>query len=301
MNAPIPHWPGELRPAGGQRLFVRSAPGEGEPAVFVHGLAGSATNWTDLMSELSDRLAGDAVDLPGFGHSPPPAKSDYSISAHARAVAGFIAARGRGPVHLFGNSLGGAVATRLAARRPDLVKTLTLVSPALPDLRPRYGPTRIAAAAIPGFGAYGMRKLSALPAEHRVQGSMEMCYADPSLMHPERLMALVEEIRRRDDQDHTIPAIIGSARGAVVEYLRLGPRSLWRDAATIGIPTLVLYGQDDRIVDARKATRANRAFRGARVVVLPRVGHVGQMERPDLVAAEFRTLHDHAMAQWAIA
>src|SRR5690242_15777939 len=141
MNAPIPHWPGELASAGAQRLFVRTAPGGGEPAVYIHGLAGSATNWTDLMAELSDFVSGDAVDLPGFGFSPPPPNGDYSISAHARAVAGFIAARGRGPVHLFGNSLGGAVATRLAARRPDLIKSLTLVSPALPDLRPRYGPT----------------------------------------------------------------------------------------------------------------------------------------------------------------
>jgi pimeloyl-ACP methyl ester carboxylesterase len=219
-------------------------------------------------------------------------------------VAGFIVARGRGPVHLFGNSLGGAVATRLAARRPDLVASLTLVSPALPDLRPRYGPTRIGLAALPGVGTYGMRKLSALPAEQRVQGSMEMCYSDPSQMHPERLMALVEEIRRRDGQEHTIPAIIGSARGAVIEYLRLGPRSLWRDAASITAPTLVLYGDDDRIVDVRMATRAARVFRHARVVVLPDVGHVGQMERPDLVAAEFRAFHplrDHAISRRDIA
>jgi len=301
MNAPIPHWPGELHPAGSQRLFVRTASTDGEPAVFVHGLAGSATNWTDLMGELSDGLACDAVDLPGFGFSPPPPTRDYSVSAHARAVAAYITARKRGPVHLFGNSLGGAVATRLAARRPDLVRTVTLVSPALPDLKPRYGPTRILAATIPGVGMYGMRKLSALPPEQRVQGSMEMCYADPSLMHPDRLMALVEEIRRRDGQEHTIPAIIGSARGAVAEYLRVGPRSLWRDAARIESPAVVIYGSLDRIVDPRLAARAQRAFRHGRVVVLPGVGHVGQMERPDLVAAEFRAMHADAAAAWAAA
>ena len=71
----------------------------------------------------------------GFGLSPPPDDGDYSMPAHVRAVVRLIESEGRVPVHLFGNSLGGAVATVVAARRPELVRTLTLVSPALPDFR----------------------------------------------------------------------------------------------------------------------------------------------------------------------
>ena len=56
------------------------------------------------------------------------------------SVISLIEQRGNWPVHLIGNSLGGAVSTRVAARRPDLVRTLTLISPALPDLRPRLLP-----------------------------------------------------------------------------------------------------------------------------------------------------------------
>ncbi|HEX6468318.1 MAG TPA: alpha/beta hydrolase [Streptosporangiaceae bacterium] len=298
MSQPIPVWPGAEVPLGDRSVFVRSTPVGGdcadpdvvESAVYVHGLAGSATNWTDLMGHLCDVLRGDAIDLPGFGYSPPPPDHDYSVDAHARTVARLVELRGRGPVHLFGNSLGGAVVTRLAARRPDLVKTLTLVAPALPDLRPRVGPTRIAVASVPGVGPWALRRLQAVPPERRVRSSLEMIYAEPGLMHPERLRELVDEIRRRDALDYAAPAVLGAARGIVTEFLRRGPRSLWRDAARVQAPTLLLYGGRDRIVDPRMALRAGRIFQNARVAVLPGVGHVAQMERPELVAREFRAL-----------
>lgn len=105
------------------------------PALLVHGLGGSSQNWSALMPLLTDVLDSEAVDLPGFGDSPPPDDGNYSVTGHARAVIRLLDAGGRGPVHLFGNSLGGAVATRVAAVRPDLVRTLTLVSPALPEIR----------------------------------------------------------------------------------------------------------------------------------------------------------------------
>ena len=136
---PIPHWPGRMVSLGSHEVFVRSAPvgGDAEPALFVHGLEGSSRNWTDLMDLLRPRLACDALDLPGFGDSPPRPDGRYSIAALAETVVALIQKQSR-PVHLVGNSLGGAVSVRVAATRPDLVRTLTLISPALPDLRPGW-------------------------------------------------------------------------------------------------------------------------------------------------------------------
>jgi len=138
---PIPHWPGRLVNLGDHQVFVRSAPDpetgdDAEPALCVHGLEGSSRNWTDLMDLLRSRLACDALDLPGFGDSPPRPDGRYSIAALAQTVIALIQKQSE-PVHLIGNSLGGAVSVKVAATRPDLVKTLTLISPALPDLRPR--------------------------------------------------------------------------------------------------------------------------------------------------------------------
>ena len=124
---PIPHWPGRLVSLGGQRVYVRTArpdrdpadrdpadrnraePHSGEPALCVHGLEGSSRNWTDLMDLLRSRLVADALDLPGFGESPPRPDGRYSIAALAETVIALIERNGRGPVHLLGNSLGGAV------------------------------------------------------------------------------------------------------------------------------------------------------------------------------------------------
>jgi pimeloyl-ACP methyl ester carboxylesterase len=290
MSAPIPAWPGELVSLGDMEIFVRTAPArepDAEPAVFVHGLAGSASNWTDLMGLLSDEFTCHALDLPGFGYSPPPPSRSYSIDAHTQSVVRLIEKRARGPVHLFGNSLGGAIATRLAGTRPDLVRTLTLVSPALPDLRLRYGPARILAATMPGFGPWAVRRFVLLPAEQRVQGTLDMCFADPTVVHPDRLMEYVEDVRRRDGLLHNTEALIASSRGIVNAYVR---RSLWRYAARVTAPTLLIYGRHDRLVDPRVAARAGRVFRRARVVLLPDVGHVAQMERPEVVAREFRAM-----------
>ncbi|HEX2322676.1 MAG TPA: alpha/beta hydrolase [Streptosporangiaceae bacterium] len=300
---PIPHWPGQLVDLPVGRLFVRCAPAtEGaEPAVFVHGLGGSSTNWTDLMDLLSRPVRGHpsapllacaAVDLPGFGSSPPPGAGDYSIGAHATAVIQFIEEQGLGPVHLIGNSMGGTVSTRVAARRPDLVKTLALVSPALPDLRPRPLPMRLALAAIPGVGPAIMDWLRKLPAEARTDRVLRDVYTDPGIVHPTRRREEIAEVLRRDALVYANHAVVMSARSLVSEYFKLGRRSLWRDAARIKAPALILHGSHDRLVNPVMAGKAARAFPTARVMVLAGVGHVAMLERPELVAAEVRAFLD---------
>src|SRR5579875_1118852 len=329
MTAPIPHWPGELYELRSGRLFVRRAPAAASapapslrsadsagpvvpaapaapaaPAVFVHGLGWSSTNWTDLMDLLAGQpaaaqpaagalappLACAALDLPGFGYSPPPADGDYSLDAHARSVIDLIETRAIWPVHLFGNSMGGAIATRVAARRPDLVRTLTLISPALPDLRPRLLPLRVTLGALPGVGTWLMDRARSVPAAQRVEVTLRDTYADPARMHPARVAEEIAEVERRDGLGYATAAFVGSARGLVTEYARQGPATLWRDAARVTAPTLIIYGSHDRLVSPAMAGRAARTFRNSRVIVAHGVGHVAMMERPELVAKEFRNL-----------
>jgi pimeloyl-ACP methyl ester carboxylesterase len=109
-------------------------------------------------------------------------------------------------------------------------------------------------------------------------------------VHPDRIAADVAEIERRDALGYGDAVLIRCARSIVAEYLRLGRNSLWRDAARVTAPALVIYGSHDKIVDPRMAGRAARSFPRSRVVVLPRTGHVAQMERPEAVAAEFRRM-----------
>jgi pimeloyl-ACP methyl ester carboxylesterase len=305
MTDPIAPWPGELVDVGRGEVFVRSAPApEGaEPALFVHGLGGSATNWTDLMDLLrkppADRpgepaLACEALDLPGFGFSPALAdngsSSVYSVDAMAGTVCDLIEKRGYWPVHLVGNSMGGAVCVRVAARRPDLVRTLTLIAPALPDLRPRLLPLRVTLLCVPRLGPWLLNRARQVPAEDRTAVAIRDLYADPSLVHPKRLAEEAAELVRREGLGYAGEVLLAAGRGLVAEYVRRGPRSLWRDAARVTAPTLAIYGSHDRLVRPAMAAPAARAFRGARVVVLSRTGHVAMMEHPGLVAKEMREL-----------
>lgn len=312
MRKPIPAWPGEFFSLGGDGdVFVRSAPavrghpGDAEPVLCVHGFGGSSTNWTDLMQLLSGAVAADgtvagqmlnpvfdcdAIDLPGFGFSPPAEDRGSSVSGQAATVAAFIERRGRGPVHLIGNSLGGAVCTRVAATRPELIRTLTLIAPAMPDLWPRPASARFPALCVPGFGGWLLRRAQTLSARTRVELSIATVYFDRACVHPDRLAEEIAEVERRDKLAYGDAVLLRCARSIVTEYLRRGSGSLWRDAASVTAPSLVIYGSHDRLVDPRMAGRAARAFRGGRVVVLPRTGHVAQMERPAAVAAELRRM-----------
>jgi pimeloyl-ACP methyl ester carboxylesterase len=286
---PIPHWPGELVSLGDHQVYVRSIPAAlGEPALCVHGLEGSSRNWTDLMDLLRPALAVEALDLPGFGDSPPRPDGRYSIAALAQTVTALI--KRRGPVHLIGNSLGGAVCVKVAATRPDLVRTLTLVSPALPDSRPRLDLLRFPLISLPRVGTRLLRRYQALPPENRVADVITNCYSDPGLFPQARFAAEVAELTRRDSLDYSAAALVGSIRTLTAETLRVGRARAWRDAARITAPSLVIYGSHDRLVDARMAGRAARAFAHARIVVLPRTGHLAHMEHPDAVAAEIGLL-----------
>lgn len=294
---------GAVRVAAGERLrsvglpgitlTIRSRPPEREglpPALFVHGLGGSSQNWSGLMPLLDGVVDSEAVDLPGFGDSPPPDDGNYSVTAHARAVIRYLDAAERGPVHLFGNSLGGAVTTRVAAVRPDLVRTLTLISPALPEIRAQRTAWPTALLAVPGVARLFTRLTKEWSAEQRVRGVLALCYGDPSIVTPEAFREAVEELERRLALPYFWDAMTRSSRGLVNAYTLGGQHGLWRQAERVLAPTLLIYGGRDQLVGYRMAQRAARAFRESRLLSLPEAGHVAMMEYPDTVARAFREL-----------
>lgn len=290
-----PPWPGRLVRLPSGELHVREAPGPqgAAPAVLVHGLGGSATNWTDVMGLLQPELHGYAPDLPGFGWSPPPDDRDYSLRRHALVLSELVESLGRGPVHLLGNSLGGTVALVVAATRPDLVRTLTLVSPALPVLRPRWSNAHLPALAVPFAGQRLARRLGRFPVEQRVRATLALCYADPSRVPPERVQQARTEAERRARLEHESDAMLMSLRSLMTAYLRRRSWPLWDLPSHVEAPTLLAYGLADRLVDPRTARRAAAAFRRSHLVLIPDSGHVSQMEHPELVAAEVRRFLRH--------
>lgn len=287
----IPPWPRADVVLADRTFSVRTAACTGpEPetapdAVFIHGLGGSSLNWTDLIGLLQPQLNSFAIDLGGFGQSPPPRDGDMSPAGHARGVARFIAEQHLAPVHLFGNSMGGAVALQLAAHRPDLVRSLTLISPALPSLRPRKSNAHLPVIALPGIGERLIAKYSEVDVVERVQGTMDVCFADPSRVPPQRLEEAIEAATIHDGYPYAGEAFLATLRGLLKTYFDAGSNRPWKLAERVTAPTLVIYGRQDPLVDSRASHRVTKYFPNAHVVVLPDSGHVPQMEHPEFVAA----------------
>lgn len=111
---------------GGSRVRYYAG-GEGPVVVLVHGLAGAAANWVELVPELVRRNRVVVVDLPGHGGSEPRRRA--TVGDFAESVAAVLDAERAAPAIVAGHSFGGQVALRLAQRRPDLVGGLLLAAP----------------------------------------------------------------------------------------------------------------------------------------------------------------------------
>jgi pimeloyl-ACP methyl ester carboxylesterase len=286
----VPPWPGESVELDGTATFVRRTPptdAAAEPALYVHGLGGSSLNWTDFAYLMADQFDGEAIDLPGFGFSDP--GRSYGLAATTDRLIRWIESSDRGPVHLVGNSLGGSIAVRLAGMRPDLVRTLTLVSPAMPFVDPRRSiqSRLLPLLLIPGGERLAAWRLTTIAPEVLAHDVIEACFADPNAVSQQRIIEAVEEVRRRYTAPWYVAAYLRSLRSLVTGFLRAylpGDNSLWRIAERITAPSLVVGGRNDRIVDVRVGPAVAKRIPDSRLLMLDGVGHVAQMERPRLVA-----------------
>ena len=294
-------WPARTVEVDGLRINVRTTPSDdpaAEPALFVHGLGGSSHNWTDFAGVLRHQLAVEAIDLPGHGRSGPAKR--YSIERHAQVVIRYLELSGRGPVHLVGNSMSGAVCVVVAAKRPDLVRTLTLISPAVPDNRLRAFPLkndpRTALLVVPGVGEaltrYYNRRFTP---EQRARATIALCFADPKRFPAERMREAVEESREREGMPWAISGMLRSMRGlATAQFVK--NRVGWATLRRITAPTLVLWGDADKLVAPDLAPYVAAAIPNSRLAVFEGVGHVAMMEVPERTARAMLAMIEDAAA-----
>jgi pimeloyl-ACP methyl ester carboxylesterase len=121
-----------------------------------------------------------------------------------------------------------------------------------------------------------------------------MCFGDPARVPRERFEEAVQEMRERDEQPWAGQALTRSLRGLMTSYLRVGRANAWRMARSVAVPSLVVWGDRDRLVDPHLAPRLAAALPDARLQVQEGVGHLAMLEAPEPTARAVLALVEEA-------
>jgi pimeloyl-ACP methyl ester carboxylesterase len=247
------------------------------PLVFVHGLSGSWPNWLEQLPLFAASHRVIALDLPGFGRSPMPSE-EISISGYARTLDALLGKLGVDAAAVVGNSMGGFISAELAIAFPERVERLVLVSAAGLST---YGDRR-------GLHALGrVRQMERIVAAYTgwvaahsdtVARRRGLRNATLGLVaaHPGRLSAplAAEQVR-------------GAGKPGFLQGLAANLEYDFSDRlGEIVCPTLIVWGDRDRVITVRDAARFAELIPGSRKVIFEDTGHVPMLERP----AEFNAL-----------
>jgi pimeloyl-ACP methyl ester carboxylesterase len=257
--------------------------GDGPPLVCVHGLGGSLLNWMPVVPGLSRSHRVLAVDLPGFGRSPPGGRR-ITVESQVTTVIRFIEKVAGGRCTLIGNSMGGLISLTVAAERPALVERLVLVNPALPrapgvPVDPKVT-LMLLAYMTPGVGTLVLRSRQGWTPHREIKEILGLCGVNVDELAPGVLDAMIELVVYRRTQAWAQPAFLEAAR-SVGKWMLLHPGRFRVLARSIRCPTLLIHGTKDRLVPVGFARAAAKMCPEWDTEILDGIGHVPQLQVPD--------------------
>jgi pimeloyl-ACP methyl ester carboxylesterase len=251
----------------GLRIAFRRA-GMGPPLVLLHGGPLDSREWRRQLDGLADDFTVVAWDMPGCGRSDDPPEH-FRTRDYADCLAAFIDVLGLEQPHILGLSFGSGLALELYRWHPGIPRTLILAS------------------AYAGWAG----SLPPEVAEQRKQGMMRRIELSPEEFAGEFLPSLLTD---------SAPAeLVDEVRAILSEFHPAGQRALLRAGFAehdlrdvlpgIHVPTLLLYGDSDVRSPMKVAEEMHANIPGSKLVVMPGVGHMGDMEAPERFNAEVRS------------
>ena len=257
--------------------------GSGAPMVLVHGLGGSAINWLGVGPSLARRYRVVALDLAGFGETPPVSGST-GLAGQRDLLDRFLASVVAGPAIVVGNSMGGLLAMMEAAAEPGRVSHLILAAPAQPT--PRRGRIDLEVLAVfatyatPWLGAWYMRRRAArLGPEGLVREMLRLCCVDPSRVAPDVRAAHVALAAERLARMPWATDVFLDATRSLLSALRRR-RRFYAMVDRVAAPCLIIQGAGDRLVPVAASRELARRRPDWRLEVFDGIGHVPQLEAP---------------------
>jgi pimeloyl-ACP methyl ester carboxylesterase len=267
-------------------LTVGSGPSD---VVLIHGLGAAKSSFFDCAAQLA--AAGHrvhALDLPGFGGSSKPTTAPYTATWFAQSVVAVMDALDIDSAHLVGNSMGGRVALEIGLRRPERVRSIAALCPAVAFVKRDFHPlVRLL-----------RPELGLLPHKLRrgiVERQLFSLFQDPDTLDPSMGDVVVDEFQR----------IYGSASGRVAFYASarniyldrpFGDGGFYPRLAGLEPPALFVWGTHDRLIPAGFSKHVAAALPDAEQVILEGCGHVPQVERAEQTTGMLKRLFARADA-----
>jgi pyruvate dehydrogenase E2 component (dihydrolipoamide acetyltransferase) len=237
---------------GGRKIqYLKLGEGEGTPLLLLHGFGGDINVWVFNQEALAAERTVYAIDLPGHGGSTKDV-GDGDLASFVQVAAGFMDEVRIEKAHVFGHSMGGAIAGSLAITHPEKVESLALIASAGlgEEINGDY---------IEGFIAANRRK--------EMKNVLGLLFADPDLVN-RQLVNDVIRFKRLDGVDEAL-------RKTADKLFPGGRQADVPDVSGVGVPMLVVWGREDEVIPV---SHSENAPENARVEVLEETGHMPQME-----------------------
>ncbi|MEW9667788.1 alpha/beta fold hydrolase [Ammoniphilus sp. 3BR4] len=234
--------------------------GEGPPLLLVHGLGAYSFTWRYNIDELSKHFRVLAVDLKGFGFSEKPLGPGYSIDHHVDTMVKFISQMGLPPVNYVGSSMGGEIGLRLSLMRPELIRRLVLVgSSGYRDKLPVW---------VKLLGHLPYRSFiktfiqSRYLREDVLAEMFKGAYHDPNLLSDEELRQYISPIFTPGFEESYMMMLREFDFGKFKDHYE-----------QIKHPSLILAGENDRVIPLEHCQRLHRELQNSQFIVLSDCGH----------------------------
>tara|TARA_R110001592_G_scaffold319724_3_gene597481 strand:+ start:9160 stop:10113 length:954 start_codon:yes stop_codon:yes gene_type:complete len=242
-----------------------------ETVVLLHGFSANKENWLRFSQNLPPQYQIFALDLLGHGEHAIDLDSSYSIEVQLAYIRTFITEIIKQPIHIVGNSMGGAIASLYAATYPEEIKTLMLISPAgvhdFPSLMDNI------------IEETGSNPLIANSVEQFFK-VIDFVMEDPPFIPDSILTVQAEKAVNRYTLNQKI----------FTDLKRDQSKNLNKKFSLIHTPTLILWGKEDRVINVENIRPYTQLIHNAEPIILEGVGHLAMIEAPELTAQAFINL-----------
>jgi pimeloyl-ACP methyl ester carboxylesterase len=253
--------------------------GAGPPVILIHGFGGSMWQWEHQQHALSQHFRVLTLDLPGAGLSDKP-EIDYRPDQMLDFFVGFMDAVEIPQTTLVGNSMGAGLAIGMALAHPTRVAKLVLIDGLPQHVMEKLTSPSVRRALETSAPSWLVSLGNWLFGSLMTESVLQEIVHDPALLTP----AVIERSKRNRQRPGLIKPIM-----AVRENIPLWESGFAARIGEITHPTLVIWGEEDRVFPIAVGKELHQTIKGSRFIRIPTAGHIPQWERPDLVNQELIT------------